>query len=436
MAVMFGFLKPSCCDRQIRQQYRQVYAAFCAHHRIRYGVVASTLISYEAVFLYHLAIASGACSAPSPATPTCCKLRSDPTNRWNLDLGLADFCSDFGMLLVGVKIEDDARDGGGLVSGMANLVLRRKIAVAKERLDSVCPGMIKQLDRLVKTHVQSESDSQASMAIDRYANPTGDCFRLVFKAFGTLCQSRGGKNVEAFGMIGANVGQAILASDCCFDLAKDRERGEFNPIRSEHERVAATTFALQSLSKIGWTCSDLGASEDNQAALLSVPSTIARAAFQRVSNFSVRVETKHEIRLPLRARLNARAGFCDGCDGCDCGGDCDGCPSSDVAGEGPDFSCLGCPFCFDCCCLGVPGNDQKLSKNKGVEPLPQSNDFTDGAGEAAVGITVGPLNPMGMVRINDVDVPAKSQGQFVPGGTRVKVLRREAFGVVVEPVEG
>ena len=78
---MFGFLSPGCRD----VRYRQVYAAYCAYQRHEYGVLSSPFTSYEAIFLYLVAVEMGAAEPTSSCTPTCCRFRSDSTNRWNLD---------------------------------------------------------------------------------------------------------------------------------------------------------------------------------------------------------------------------------------------------------------------------------------------------------------------------------------------------------------
>jgi len=261
---MFGFLKPSCNGRASRlspdssfRRYRQVYAAFCAHHRSRYGALASVLISYEAVFLYHLAIESGACSPPTVSTPTCCKLRSDPTNRWNIDQELADFCSDFGLLLVQIKVEDDVRDSRSLLAMATHRLWKRKFAVAKDRLNQVTPGLTDRIDALVKQHLGFERVGDAPLAgritIEDYARPTADAFGLMFESFGTICEIRGG-DTKRFKTIGQDVGRSILVSDCCMDFEKDQQRGEFNPIASPAEKQAAISHSLQTLSRLGWTC--------------------------------------------------------------------------------------------------------------------------------------------------------------------------------------
>ena len=53
---MFGFLNP----RPHSDDYRRAYARLCVHQRRRFGVRSSPFHSYEAVFLYQLALDAGA----------------------------------------------------------------------------------------------------------------------------------------------------------------------------------------------------------------------------------------------------------------------------------------------------------------------------------------------------------------------------------------
>ncbi len=463
---MFGFLKPSCSNRRTNysayKSYRQVYAAFCAHHRNRYGVLASALISYEAVFLYHLAIESGACSPPTANTPHCCRLRSDPTNRWNLDRELADFCSDFGLLLVQIKIEDDVRDSPSVVARTAQRLWKRKFGMAQQRLENVSPGLIKQINELVDKHLSFESSNNKQNSSDRnanknlgireYAQPTADSFRLIFESFGKLCEKRGGDTKE-FGAIGEEVGRSILAGDCCMDFERDLERGEFNPLSNNEQKQDAISLSLQSLSRLGWACNDLAAKKSlsgmEKTSGESVLSTVVASAFKRVSGLRESVAAPAEKYTSLKKyaalKFGARGGFCDcDCGGCDCGGcDCGGC----------DGDCGGCCDCGECCgsgafeywgesdphgnpcdlcCVDVCDNrsstNKKKPKNK-IENAPL-HEIT----QKTRGITVGPLNPTGVVLIEGEEKPAKSMSGFIPDGTHVEVIKQDTFGLVVDRI--
>jgi hypothetical protein len=425
---MFGFLKPACLGKDLFRQYRQVYAAFCAHHRQRYGVIPSAMISYEAVFLYLLAIETGACSSPASNTPTCCRLRSDPTNRWNLDRQLANFCSDFGMLLVGVKVDDDVRDSNSIGSRVASFLLERKSELARKRINEVCPGVIEQVDGLIAEHVRIENGTEV-IGIEAYSRPTARSFGLIFAAFGEMCKQKSGRSVAWF-ELGEEVGRSVLVSDCCFDWERDRRRGEFNPIRNAAEKTHATSYALRSLSHLGWRCLEV-----ERECKSGVLASVTMSAFNRVSELRFSSEKVPTAKLSLRSRLASRAGFCDcpcDCGGCDCGG-CDGCDCGGAdCGEGTDAGCLPCVdccFCFGSDC-GCPSSErrQKISRDDADIEIAEPKQM-------GIGITIGPLNPTGVVRIEDRDFPAKSQGGFVDDGVRVQVIGQEAFGVLVTPVD-
>ena len=53
---MFGFLRP----RPQSDDYRRAYARLCVHQRQRLGLRSLPFHSYEAVFLYQLALDAGA----------------------------------------------------------------------------------------------------------------------------------------------------------------------------------------------------------------------------------------------------------------------------------------------------------------------------------------------------------------------------------------
>lgn len=462
---MFGFLKPSCSNRRTNhsayKSYRQVYAAFCAHHRNRYGVLASALISYEAVFLYHLAIESGACSPPTANTPHCCRLRSDPTNRWNLDRELADFCSDFGLLLVQIKIEDDVRDSRSVVARTAQRLWKRKFGMAQQRLENVSPGLIKQINDLVDKHLSFESlnNTQNSnhritnkhLGIREYAQPTADSFRLIFEGFGKLCEKRGGDTKE-FGAIGEDVGRSILAGDCCMDFERDLERGEFNPLSNNEQKQDAISLSLQSLSRLGWACNDLAANNSIsgiEKTSESVLSTVVASAFKRVSGLrdSIAAPAQKYTSLKKYAALKfgARGGFCDcDCGGCDCGGcDCGDCGACDGGDCGGSEGCGMCDWCGDsdtthingCDCLYC-GNtcENNSSTNKKKSKIKIENATLHEITQKSRGITVGPLNPTGVILIEGEEKPAKSMSGFIPDGTHVEVIKQDTFGLVVDRI--
>ena len=52
-----------------------------------------------------------------------------------------------------------------------------------------------------------------------------------------------------------------------------------------------------------------------------------------------------------------------------------------------------------------------------------------------MGTAVGPLNPMGVVQIADVEHPAKSEGNFIEDGATVMVVGKTGFGLIVRRID-
>ena len=452
---MFGFLVPGPCDKQTHLRYRQIYAAFCAHHRARHGTGLSLLLSYEAIFLLTLAIESGGCAAPSAKTPRCCRLRSDPTNRWGIDRQLADYCSDFGTLLAKIKIEDDVRDHGHLSSRLAARWFRKPFRRCLADLEKVDPSIPSVAANVVKQHLELERRSSCGISMASYAEPTARGFAVLFanlaRASAYLSQHE-----ELFKKIGHAIGGAILATDCCEDRQADLKTGQFNPIKTRADFDAARRFALQNITEAGFACGDLYLSTPQP----SIASSVLNRAFKRIAKLEfesqtiprnpARKETALLDRIPISMRPTLRQGDCDcgadaccsvGCDSCFSGG-CDvGCDGCSVCDFGENTGCLRCSSngcscngcgvvegCCDSCCDNTGKKKKTAGENAGL-----TNSTDSMAGKT--GTCIGPLAPMGLIRVDGIERPAKSENGFLESGTLVRIIQEEAFGVLVRAAE-
>lgn len=434
---MFGFLRPSCQSRK----YRQIYAAICSHQRRQYGTIASILISYEAVFLYHLAVELGVAPQPSAETPTCCRLRNDWPNRWGLNLKLADYCTSFAILLAQTKLEDDVRDSRSLVPRLGGWMLKRAFRKNSQYLDNVAPGLSEQVDHQIQSHLELES-AQSHYDAQLYSRPTANAFAAIFETFGELCaqqvhsntgthfskaQSPNPSNLPTqFKIIGQKVGRGILISDCLFDFQKDKRRGEFNPISSTEHFASFREQALRAWTEAGWAVDSL-ITESAQTV------RILRSAFERTERFNIHTKCSNQFK-KIGIPTFSRGGFCD----CDCGCCCEGCGDPGCCGScdccNTDVEVTpACPCLYaDCCCffadchLPNKRSNQRISK---AEPQPiQISDPIVGQ----VGIADVHLNPTGYVSVNGKRFPAQSDGgQWIAKGTKVEVLENKAFGLIV-----
>ena len=432
---MFGFLRLANQRTNDHQRYRQLYAAFCAHHRARHGVAASLLLSYEAIFLLQLAIDAGATSPPSAVTPTCCKLRSDPSNRWGIDRSLADYCSDFGMLLVRIKIDDDVRDSGKLTSKIAASIFRKPIHRSGVALERVLPNLSVVTRQIVDRHLQMEKNRTSSISIDAYAAPTADGFAMLFGGF-AKCSTPLHREQQTLEKIGAAIGGAIIATDCCTDLARDRKTGDFNPLKNQSDFKEARHFALGCLSTAGFLCHQLAATGETQLNCLQKISTlILSQRFEMVRDLAY---PHSQTTGPAIARRSLRSDALHGlrAGDCDCGG-CDACCDIGCAGDvccSPDAgNCHHCGFGCPCPCDAACDDGRKTNKTAPDKPFVADKKTETMVGQN--GVVVASLSPTGVIEIDGTEHPAKSESQFIDAGVQVRVIEHAAFGLIVRKTD-
>lgn len=409
---VFGFLQPQRSD----VVYRQLYAGCCAFQHRRFGIETLPLLSYEAVFLYALAVDAGCCDLPDEGVATCCRLRTRGGRLHAVDPRIAEFCVSFGVLLAAIKLEDDVRDDRSLVARFALWRLKSRIRKAKDYFASLDTEFHQRVTSAVQQHLALERESRhPSLAV--YSEPTAAAFAYVFELF-TQMLSPTKVDATAFHAIGHAVGRAIITFDCAVDYHRDRRLGRYNPLGDTAECQSALVECQRSLSDAMWRSTDLGEQS-------SLAARVTAGTFERVSRYQNLVAKDNATR--QARRMHPRQGDCDiPCDGACCDGigacDCGGCDAGDAAPTG---------FCLLDCCGGC-GPDCSTSRRRNSAPSwnrVRDRSRLDLAGE--VGVTVGPLKPAGIVSINGQDIPARCDMGWIDADTEVYVVRKESFGVIV-----
>lgn len=400
---MFGFLRA----RRNDSCYRRVYAGLCAFQHREFGIESLPFLSYESVFLYSLAIDAGRCDSPEASVVTCCRLRTKCQRLYPVEESVGRFCSSFGLLLASIKLRDDVRDDRSVLARLALWRLKSRIEAAYSffvRLDSDFEDRVRSC---IEQHLRSENIDQ-QQSLDEYAQPTGLGFGYLFGLFeGVL--GRANVRRASLEQIGNSIGQAIINFDCAVDWPRDLRTGSFNPLPNQSACCQALANAQRNLSRAMWCCLDQLGNGATSASILS-------DSFRRVEQY--RLARTQAGTMPRRTRKHPRQGDCDCacdaacCDGCDCG-------PIDVA----DPCCPGdCPL-FECLCSRPPERTTKASAIEEIEPSM--------VGKTAR--TVGPLNPSGVILIDDEHLPARSELGWIDADTVVRIIRRESFGLVVRP---
>lgn len=440
---MFGFLAP--LDKN--PIWRQSYARVCQFQNRLFGISSLPFLSYEATFLYQLAIDSGIASQLPGDAPTCCRLKKIPKASLlsSQPHGMSEvsanalpptICAAFGVMLAGVKLQDDVTDSGRWSARLLWWIYRRRVHRAEEMLESRMPGLLAAIRECLLQHQAIEQSSTPEDLAD-VMKPTGNGFAEVFRRTADIL-SQTANNVDRqdvidrFDRVGRFVGEAIIAWDCAVDFEADRIRGHFNPLKNEHDRQCAFQLCRLRLAQIGWHCpAD------------SVSGQIIRSVMNRVEHHIMAPPAICSPTLMERWGLIRQKGYayarCDGCEALCCLGEVMECCGSGIVMSGP-----GAPCCAEaaCCITGEPCSTEKSNKqsttrssstnNRNSPPAkkPELLDYTQFVGQ--VGQTFGALTPVGFVLIEGHQLPARNQsGEYVQPDVSVRVVAADKYGVTV-----
>jgi hypothetical protein len=259
---MFGFLRPP----EVSSGYRSAYSRCCQHQRTHFGLGALPVLSYEAAFLYLFWLdATGAKTATLPQQ-NCCRLRRLPQVPGIDDAEAGAFCASFGLLLAGVKIDDDVRDGGGFRTTVASRMLRRARAKASRHLEAVDPNLQRDLDLTIASHLMLEHHG-GHLPLETYVAPTAKGFGRAFGAMAALPGLQSRKDLLI--AVGRHIGAAIIAFDCAADWERDQEDGSYNPLPDVDSRPAAMALARAHLAHAEAACRGAFGSECETVAVLA-----------------------------------------------------------------------------------------------------------------------------------------------------------------------
>lgn len=434
---MFGFLAPA-----VRlPTWRRSYARVCQYQRRHFGLTSLPFLSYEAAFLYQVAVDLGVVSPLPEEAPQCCRLRRLKHTDPQQDAPVAEYAAAFGVMLLGVKLQDDVVDSGRMIARLVEWKYRRQVLKAQRLLTS---AVMKDVQAAVTQHADLEACQERDL--ETFATPTSNGFAAAFSGLPHVATDVR----RQLGEIGSRVGRALIAWDCAVDFRRDQIKGDYNPLTSQQDVRAAFDNCLLQLAHIGW---QMPTGCTTSHVIASVMDRVRAARKQTGCDPVQRLERWGLLR--QKGRAYARCDCLDACCvvgecGECCGGaaeagglcaDC-GCAAGEAGGAGLGSGCCGPPggvCCADCCFFGDPCGDTSTTKkktksddeNSEKEPLDVASPYAWCHGKS--GATDGPLNPAGYVTVDGERVPAKTaDGRFFDSGQNVRVVRTDPFGVTVE----
>ncbi|MCA9084744.1 MAG: hypothetical protein KDA81_11840 [Planctomycetaceae bacterium] len=421
---MFGFLAP----RTSIPAWRQAYARICQHQRRLFGLSALPFLSYEATFLYQTAI-DFLVLPPLPSdSAQCCRLKRLSAVETERQLVTGRYAATFGLLLLGVKLQDDVQDSGRWHHHLLHRIYRQRISAAEGLLTDIAPTAMLTVRNAIERHSQMERESP-SIPIEQYAQPTGDAFAAIFQGLAEKTAPSDSTVMESFSHIGRHLGHAIIAFDCAVDFEHDRIRGEYNPLPDHAACRKALQVCQMELSRLGWML-------PSQSTGAVVVASVAERIRRRMSGPPVEDSCRRLERWGVVREHGYTYARCDGCDVACVGGEC--CGDIGAAIAAPD--CAG-RFCCEVAGDGCFHFGCNRDRNHGCHStkVPTSTPINSAYADwpyreyhGRHGKTVSALTPTGFVEIDGERIPAKSMGgEFMEAELPVKVTYTDSFGVGV-----
>ena len=412
---MFGFLR-SAPDHLA---WRRAYARCCQGVRRQHGLKAVPWLSYESVALYLAASDLGGIPQPAESWPACCKLRAGRNFSSAPDAAVLRYCAAAGLLLLGVKLDDDIRDSGSWTARAMRWNLRREIRRAT--LDGIDPGLTNRLASCVRDHLAIERTGDGASLSDT-VRPTAAGFGHLFAGLAnTFTAERRERSRGALRDLGERIGAAIIRHDCALDREADQARGEFNPLRTPEESEAAIDDALDDLTTAALEWREFAGPQADLSRLLEYRSD-AMAGMVRSPEQECRRRLEQTGVLRAPQSVYASANPCGILEILECCFDRNPCWTDCLL---PTGRSSGCGCCLTDCC--TPCDD--LCGTSNTTGGPDDNSTSPLVGMTGTCTTA--LKPNGIIRVAGVRRRAEAHGEHLPKGTKVVVIAAESFGLLV-----
>jgi hypothetical protein len=357
---MFGYLPgPAVCCQKAASVYRAHFCGLGTSLHRQHGAWARWLVNRDSTFL---ALLGSALSDAPPAlqNTTCCNRFATPRDLV-ADNAVLQYTSAVTLCALDAKLDDDASDERGWRRWLA-----RSASQALDTPVSDALGLLHALRFPVAPERawmagQKHTEQAPSNSLHDCAAPTRAAYEEITAHLAHVANAPQAKN--ALRQLGENLGLLIYAQDAWDDWAKDRRRGQFNPLHAFPDLAGRREALLPVLKEA------LSAVRDAFDALLLrrnrdlLRSVLIEGAEQRVAQVADEKDDPKKRREhpqpPLEKTKRKRdsccdrydkcEGSCNCCDCCDClricrpgrgGGSSSLCDCNPYDGDGCE--CCGC----------------------------------------------------------------------------------------------
>jgi hypothetical protein len=316
-SAMFGHLPgPSMCYQKAASLYRAHFCGLGTSLHRHYGAWARWLVNRDSTFLTLLGSALAE-TPPQLCQTTCCNKLATP-RALVADNAVLQYSAAVTICGLSAKLDDDAQDERGWRSNAARF--------GSKTLDTPIGDALGLLHAM-RFPVQDVRAWMAGQAdIENRSASLHDCARPTSAAYGEivghLAQVSGTPEAKPLlHQLGESLGFLIYAQDAWDDWARDKKRGQFNPLHAFPDltgRRAAVLPALEAALISLRLAFDALPLRRNRDLLHAVLIEGAETRVAQVSEGKDKRRKHPQSPIEGTERKRSCCDKCDGCNGCDC----------------------------------------------------------------------------------------------------------------------
>lgn len=240
---MFGYLPgPATCCQKAASTYRAHFCGLGTSLHRHYGAWARWLVNRDSTFLALLGSALTD-AAPAVCQTTCCNRFATPRDLI-ADGPMLQYAAAVTVCGLSAKLDDDAIDERGWrrwAARAGSRTLDTPIGDALGLLHSMCFPV-----RQVRTWMAGQTAIENPAAsLHECALPTSAAYGEIVSHIAHLANAPAAR--PALHQLGENLGFLIYAQDAWDDWAKDKKRGQFNPLHAFPDLTARRAALLPAL---------------------------------------------------------------------------------------------------------------------------------------------------------------------------------------------
>ncbi len=312
-SAMFGYLPgPATCCQKAASLYRAHFCGLGTSLHRHYGAWARWLVNRDSTFLALLGSALTE-AAPAMCETTCCNRFATPRDLI-ADGPVVQYAAAVTVCGLSAKLDDDATDERGLRRWTARAGAHALDAPIGDAL-GLLHGMRFPVPQVRAWMAGQTGIENPAANLHECALPTSAAYGQIV---GHIAQVAGAPTAKAaLQQMGENLGFLIYAQDAWEDWARDKKRGQFNPLHAFPDLTARRAALLPALE---------GALAGLRRAFESLPlrrnrdllrAVLIEGAEERVRQVAgEKAPPKKHPQSPIAETERKRSSCCDKCDCC------------------------------------------------------------------------------------------------------------------------